>query len=95
MTTYPNVYTPPPHGSYDWAGGTAPAIPASNNTGVSTITMLDGAQFVVASSPREIHSKRDEHAIAKIVPNYVYFPQLNTAQPIGLCLQNMVSVVGI
>lgn len=62
-----------PRGSTDWAGGAAPA--GGTHTGVTTLTMNDGATFVVAHSKAEVLAKMDRHAVAQTTPRWVAFDQ--------------------
>lgn len=77
-------------GSTDWAGGLAPS--AGTHTGISTITMVDGASFLVAHSRAEALLKCDPHAVASETPMWVAFDQPGSALPVILDIQRIQSI---
>jgi hypothetical protein len=80
-------------GSTDWAGGKAPA--GGTHTGVTVVTMTDGATYTVACSAAEVLTKRDQHAIAQTVPQWVAFDVPLAAVPVILNVSNIGSVIQI
>ena len=78
-----DVYTPSVGvGSYDWTGDRAPA--GGVHTGQSTITMQDGARFLVAHNVAEVKRKRDQHAVAPTVPAWCAFDVPLASVPVVL-----------
>lgn len=76
----PDVLVQQGVGSTDWAGANAPA--GGFHTGLSTITMVDGAVYVVAHSRAEALAKCEPHTIADTVPLWVGFDVPNRAVPV-------------
>ena len=91
----PDVYQPGiVLGSTDWTGGVAPA--GGTHTGISTITMHDGKQYLVAHSVAEIFQKLDFHAVppfSKSLVEWVAFDRPGTGTPIILQPANIASFV--
>ena len=77
-------------GSTDANGGKARA--GGTHTGTATITMLDGATFLVASNRAEVQRKRDLHAVAQTAPVWVAFDVPASVIPLVLNVGNIASV---
>ena len=77
-------------GSADWAGGKAP--PGGSHTGTATITMADGASFVVAHNLAEVQRKWLAGAVPSNPGGWVAFDQPSSPVPVVLNANLIASV---